>query len=175
MGGTFQTQESFMAIENTPKITNDQPVNDMRSAIEHRATWMYLLLEEMEKAGANWEEIGRKAIYRCGAFHGKGKFTPTEDPKALGKEFANALYSKIFEMDVKELSAEKFEVHFHYCPLVSAWKKQGASDAKCQTLCDVAMDGDRGIISAFPKFEFELGETIAKGEKFCRIIVRKKK
>lgn len=164
-----------MAIENKPTIVNDPRVNDMRGAIEHRATWMYLLLEEMEKAGVDWEAIGRAAIRRCGTFHGKTKFTPTDNPKVLGKEFANELFSKIFEMDVKELSDDTFEVHFHYCPLVSAWKKQGASDEKCQTLCDMAMDGDRGIISAFPKFAFELGETIAKGESFCRIIVRRKK
>jgi hypothetical protein len=163
-----------MAIENTPSIVNDPRVNDMRGAIEHRATWMALMLDEMEKGGVDWEAIGRAAILRCGAFHGKHKFTATDDPKVLGREFANDLFTKIFEMEMKELSDEKFEVHFHYCPLVSAWKKQGIGDEKCKTLCDMAMDGDRGIISAFPGFEFELGETIAKGEGFCRIIVRRK-
>jgi len=28
-----------MTIENTPKIADDQHVTDMRSALEHRATW----------------------------------------------------------------------------------------------------------------------------------------
>lgn len=162
-----------MTIENTPTITNDLRVNDMRGAIEHRATWMYLLLDEMQKAGVDWEAVGRKAILRCGSFHGKTKFTQTEDLRVLGKEFANELFSKIFEMDVKELSADKFVVEFHYCPLVAAWKKQGASDKQCETLCDMAMDGDRGIISAFPKFKFELGDTIAKGGKGCTITITK--
>ena len=39
----------------------------------------------------------------------------------------------------------------------------------------MAMDGDRGIISAFPKFKFELGDTIAKGGKGCMITITKTK
>ncbi|MFB3816306.1 MAG: L-2-amino-thiazoline-4-carboxylic acid hydrolase [Candidatus Methylomirabilales bacterium] len=162
-----------MAIQNAPKITGDQPVSDMRSAIEHRATWMCLLLDEAERAGLPWEALGRKAVSRCGKFHGATRFTPTRDLPAFAREFANPLYRKIFEMEVREASAERFEVHFHYCPLVAAWQKQGLDDRKCQTLCDIAMDGDRGIASAFPAFRFELGETIAKGDRFCRIVFRK--
>ena len=133
------------------------------------------MLDEMEKAGVDWETIGRKAILRCGAFHGKTKFTQTDDLKVLGKEFANELFSKIFEMDVKELSDDKFVVEFHYCPLVAAWKKQAGTDQRCETLCDMAMDGDRGIVCAFPKFKFELGDTIAKGGKGCTITITKVK
>lgn len=163
-----------MAIENKPTITNDQHVNDMRSALEHRATWFYLLLNEAEKAGVDWEALGRKAITRCGILHGNTKFTKTEDLKAFGKEFANELYAKIFEMDVKELSDQTFRVQFHYCPHVAAWMKLTKDEKKIEKLCDIAMDGDRGIISTFPKFEFELGDTISKGGRCCQLTIRKK-
>ncbi len=163
-----------MAIENTPTV-NDTHTNDMRSALEHRATWFCLLLEEAEKAGMDWETLGRRAITRCGVMHGDTKFTKTDDLKAFGKEFANDLYSKIFEMEVRENSAEKFEVVFHYCPHVAAWQKLTRDEKKIETLCDIAMDGDRGIISTFPKFQFELGDTIAKGGKGCTITLTKKK
>ncbi len=163
-----------MPIQNNPPITTDAAVNDMRSAIEHRATWMYLLLDEAEKAGLPWEEFARRAIRRCGEFHGRTKFTPTTDLCALAREFSNPLYSKIFEMDVKEASASRFEVHFHYCPLVAAWKKQTTDEKKMDKLCDIAMDGDRGIASAFPAFDVSLGETIAKGDRFCRIMFKKR-
>ena len=46
-------------------------------------------------------------------------------------------------------------------------------EKKIEKLCDIAMDGDRGVRSAFPKFTFELGETIAKGGKVCEIVIRK--
>lgn len=163
-----------MAIENKPTITNDQHVNDMRSALEHRATWFYLLLNEAEKAGVDWEALGRKAITRCGILHGNTKFTKTEDLQAFGKEFANELSAKIFEMDVKELSDQTFRVEFHYCPHVAAWMKLTKDEKKIEKLCDIAMDGDRGIISTFPKFEFELGDTISKGGRCCQLTIRKK-
>ena len=163
-----------MPIHNAPTV-NEPHVNDMRSALEHRATWFYLLLEEAEKAGYDWEAFARTAISRCGRLHGETKFTKTEDLQAFGKEFANALYSKIFEMDVKELSAEKFQVVFHYCPHVAAWQKLTKDEQKIDKLCDIAMDGDRGILAAFPKFKFELGDTIAKGGKGCAITITKVK
>ncbi len=160
-------------IRNVPKVTEPH-VNDMRAALEHRATWFYLLLEEMEKAGLDWETLGRKAVTRCGRIHGQAKFTKTEDLKTFAKEFANPLYAKIFEMDVKEQSDQKFQVEFHYCPHVAAWQKLTGDERKIEKLCDIAMDGDRGILAAFPFFEFHLGETIAAGGKGCQITITKK-
>ncbi len=163
-----------MPIRNIPTV-NEPHTNDMRSALEHRATWFYLLLDEAEKAGADWEAIARRAITRCGVMHGQGKFTKTDDLKTFGKEFANDLYSKIFEMDVKENTAKTFQVVFHYCPHVAAWQKLTKDEKRIEKLCDIAMDGDRGILSAFPKFTFELGDTIAKGGKGCTITITKTK
>ncbi len=158
-----------MAIQNTATVSEQRV--DMRAAIEHRATWFYLLLDEAEKAGLPWEEVARKAIRRCGVFHGDTKLTRTEDLQAFAKEFASEPYAKIFEMDVKEVSHERFHVEFHYCPLVAAWLKQTKDEQKIDRLCDIAMDGDRGIISTFPTFRFELGETIAQGGKVCKIVI----
>ncbi len=162
-----------MPIVNTPSITNEPAVNDMRAAIEHRATWFCLLLDEARKAGLAQEDFARRAITRCGVFHGNAKFTKTEDLQAFAREFASPLFAKVFEMEIKEASDRRFEVHFHYCPLVAAWLKQTKDEKRIDTLCDVAMDGDRGIISTFPKFRFDLQGTIAQGEKVCKIIVTK--
>ncbi len=163
-----------MTIENKTTL-NEPAVNDMRAAIEHRATWFCLLLDEAQQAGLRQEDFARRAITRCGVFHGNSKFTRTEDLKAFAEEFASPLFSKVFEMEVKEASHRKFEVHFHYCPLVAAWLKQTRDEKKIETLCDIAMDGDRGIISTFPKFRFDLQGTIAQGQKVCKIIITKPK
>ncbi len=161
-----------MTIEN--KATLSEPtVNDMRAAIEHRATWFCLLLDEAEKAGLPWEDVARRAITRCGVFHGDTKFTKTDDLRAFAKQFASPLFAKVFEMEVKEASERKFEVHFHYCPLVAAWLKQTRDEKKIEALCDIAMDGDRGILSTFPRFRFDLQGTIAQSEKVCKIIITK--
>lgn len=48
-------------------------------------------------------------------------------------------------MDVHEVTDSEVPVDFHYCALLNAWKKQGFDDETCALLCDIAMDGDRGI------------------------------
>lgn len=64
---------------------------------------------------------------------------------------------------------------FHYCPLVEAWQKLGCSDEEIEVLCDIAMNGDRGIASVFDDFKFSLGKTIAQGHNCCEIRFNKKK
>jgi hypothetical protein len=162
------------SITNVPKSEADARTIDLRNAIEHRATWFYLLLDEAEQAGVDWEKIGRQAIFRCGCFHGHSKFTPTADLREFAIEFANENVKKIFEMDIKEMSDDRFYVEFNYCPLVTAWLKQTKDEKKIEMLCDIAMDGDRGIINEFPSFEFRLGDTIAKGGKVCGVEIVKK-
>lgn len=163
-----------MAIRNENRIHEAQ--NDMnRGFIEHRATWFYLLLDEARKRGLDWDDFARKAIFRCGCFHGETKFSKTDDLKQFAGEFANETVKKIFEMDIREVSDDRFVVEFHYCPLVAAWLKQTDNEEDIAHLCDIAMDGDRGIVDVFPGFEFQLGETIAAGGHVCRIEVTRKK
>jgi hypothetical protein len=174
MGINERKGKKEMNITNFAKTKADQKTSDLRNAYEHRATWFYLLLDEAEKAGADWETIGRNAVLRCGCFHGKAKFTPTNDLKKFATEFASENAKMIFEMDIKEMSENRFYVEFNYCPLVSAWLKQTDDEKKIATLCDIAMEGDRGIVKQFPDFEFRLGDTIAKGGKVCCVEIIKK-
>lgn len=163
-----------MAIKNEP-TKSDVVTDKLRAAIEHRAAWMYLLMDEARKRGLEWEDFARQAILRCGRFHGDVKFHKETDLKKFAKAFANQDVINIFEMDVKEASDDKLYIEFHYCPLLTAWQKLGASDEDCATLCEVAMDGDRGIIEACPSLRFTLGDTIAKGGTCCQVTVDKTK
>ena len=159
-----------MAIVNNPKDYGEQ-TDQLRAAIEHRATWMYLLMDEARKRGLDWDDFARNAIFKCGQFHGTTKFSPTESIQHFAGEFATDTVKKIFAMNIVELNDERFVVEFNYCPLVAGWMKQDASEEDIKTLCDIAMDGDRGIISEFPAFNFDLQGTIASGEKVCRIVI----
>lgn len=165
-----------MSIKNVPTI-DEKNVNDMRSAFEHRATWMYLLLDEARKKGLDWDDFGRKAIFRCGCFHGdnfKASMHNPSDMIEFSKTFGVGTVHKVFEMEQLAADAEKFYLDFHYCPLVAAWQKQGCSDKEIDHLCDIAMDGDRGIANEFPDFEFTLGKTIVQGNKVCEIRFNKR-
>jgi hypothetical protein len=159
-------------------ITNNasdrgQHIEDLRNAIEHRATWFYYLIEEAQKRGLNYD-FARDAILRCGSFHGLNKYTQTDDLKVFAPEFVTDNVKNIFEMDV-HVTDKELNIEFHYCPLVAAWKKLTNDEEKISTLCDIAMDGDRGIASELDAFEFELGDTIAKGNKTCQVCFRKVK
>lgn len=150
-----------------------QHIKDLRDAIEHRATWFYFLIKEAKKRGLDYD-FARDAIIGCGCFHGNNKYTKTDDLSVFAPEFISDNVRNIFEMDTT-LTEEEFNIEFHYCPLVSAWKKLTDDEEEIAMLCDIAMDGDRGIASTFPEFEFELGKTIAKGDNICEVCFRKGK
>ena len=159
-------------IKNEPTKTNAR-TDLLRGAIEHRATWFALLIDEAEKAGIN-KDFASKAIFRCGVFHGNSKFPRTDDLVEFGTAFANQDVVDCFEMEILEKSDKNLNIDFHYCPLVTAWKKLGIPDEDMAALCDIAMDGDRGIIDTYDKFTFELGKTIAAGDDVCEIRIAKK-
>ena len=163
-------------ITNTP-TPQDQVTEEVRKAIEHRATWMYYLLQEAKKDGLDWDDFARRAIARTGALHGGAKREKLQDPDSLvefSENFAGETSRKVFEMEVAAQDAERYHLDFHYCPLVAAWQKLGASQEEIEHLCDIAMDGDRGIADQFPAFEFSLGTTIAQGHPVCQIRFDKK-
>ena len=157
-------------IKNNPS-DRGQHIDDLRAAIEHRATWFYMLIAEAEKRGLDIQ-FAKDAIFNCGCFHGKNKFPRTDDLEKFCKDFATENVKNIFEMDVT-CDQKEMKIEFHYCPLVSAWKKLTDDEEKIALLCDVAMDGDRGIANEYPDFEFELGKTIAKGDDICEVWFRK--
>lgn len=158
-------------IHNEPTRTNDR-TELQRKDFEHRATWMALLIEEAKKQGLD-ESFAHEAIRRCGVFHGQTKYPRTDDLTEFAPAFANPDVVNSFEMEVLESDDKKLSIDFHYCPLVAAWQKLGIPEEEMAALCDIAMDGDRGIISTYPKFEFELGKTIAKGDEVCQIRISK--
>ena len=158
-------------IQNKPSKT-DARTELLRGAIEHRATWFALMIEEAKKAGLS-DEFAGKAVFRCGNLHGNTKYPQTDDLKTFAKAFANEDVVNCFEMDV-DCTDKNFDIDFHYCPLVAAWKKLGIPDEQLPDLCDMAMDGDRGIISTYDSFQFALGKTIAKGDDICEVRISKK-
>ena len=160
-----------------PEIQNQSPVEEqivqeVRKAIEHRATWMYLLLKEARERGLEWDDFARAAVEKTGSIHGLAKKEKMVDPTSL-EEFASVFAGQtsrgVFEMQVVKQDNEGYHLDFHYCPLVAAWEKLGASPEEIEHLCDIAMDGDRGVAGEFDEFEFTLGHTIAAGHPVCQI------
>jgi len=163
------------------KITNianevEEKIDINRAQIEHRATWMALIFDEMRKAGVkDAEQIVRRAIKKTGNYHGSLFRAQCKDPENL-VDFRNAFLGDVgvqtFNMDGISADADNVNVDFHYCALVSAWQKQGFDDETIALLCDMAMDGDRGIAEAMG-IVLDLGDTIAKGCATCQLHFKK--
>jgi hypothetical protein len=157
-------------IVNEPRLKGPI-IAKVRSMFEHRATWQYLLLDEARKKGLAWDDFAPQAIYRCGEFHGAqlAAASPKEEGLVpLRKRTFSGIGRRVFEMKIKKSTKDELEVEFHYCPLVAAWKKQGATDEEIGALCDIAMRGDHAIAAAVGA-KLELGEVIAKGGATCQL------
>jgi len=160
-----------MADINNVASIQEEKININRAQIEHRATWMGLIFDEAEKAGLDAEGITRRAIKKCGCIHGEGFKAQCNNPgdcNDFREVFLGEVGIKTFEMDHIESTEDEVKVDFHYCALVNAWKKLGFDDARCAKLCDIAMDGDRGIAEAMG-LTLELTDTIAKGCATCKL------
>jgi len=167
-----------MCTLNQPKNTDNEVINKLRNAIIHRGLWMGLILKEAKERGLDWEAIGRKAIFETGCMHGDGIKNRMDVPGSLvsfGNTFFTEDIKKIFEVNVKELTEDVMKIEYGYCPLVAAWQSVGIEGELLEKLCDIAMCGDRGIDSKFDQFEFELGKTIAQGNKTCEVSFYRKK
>jgi len=145
-------------------------IKGIRGTLEHRATWLYLLLKEAEKKGVKWEEIGYPAVRECGHIHGKElvDLSGTESLKGLKRKLFTKPAQMVFDMKILESGDDRLSIDFGYCPLVSAWQKLGCRDEEIERLCDIAMEGYRGIAESFGA-RLELGDTIAKGCTKCQV------
>ncbi len=152
-----------------------QLVEVNRTQAEHRATWMALLYDEMVKRGADADAITKKAIRETGHIHGEKYKGMLKDPKDCA-EFADAFLSDVaratFDQDI-EADYDNLKMVFHYCPLLSAWKKLGLSPERIEKLCDLAMEGDRGIMEVMG-LDFDLQKTLANGDNCCLLCLTKK-
>jgi len=176
-----------MSISNTAK-KKGPGIKILRNFFEHRALWFYFMYDEARRTGIRPESFAPDAIKRCGIYHGikalTGKEIEVKTPSALKdvekggscrllkKKLFTQTGKAVFEMKFIKLGDDFFDVDFHYCPLVNAWKKQGCSDEDIKKLCDWAMEGDRGIAEAFG-CKLELNKTIANGDGVCEIRFRK--
>jgi hypothetical protein len=151
----------------------DKTTEAVRAAIEDRATYLYLLLQEMRQANVDGRvAMAKRAIYRYGQI--KAQTMERQDsPVDFVQHQMRPGRQEIFAKEAVELTPERSEVRFHYCPLVQAWKRLGATPQELSQLCDIAMQGDFGIVSETP-MTLRIASSIARGDACCRLILEKK-
>ena len=157
-------------IKNTTRVKGGL-IDLNRTQIEHRAAWLAMIYEEASKENVELEKIVRSAIKKIGRIHGEGFRLKISEPvsfEEFKRVFLNGVAVKTFEMDKIEVKENELYVEFNYCPLVKMWQELGLSDEKCAKLCDMTMDGDRGIAESMG-FKLDISETIASGHESCKM------
>lgn len=160
-----------MDFKNEAKIHTPETDN-LRAAIEHRATWLALIFDEGRKAGVeNIEEVLRAAVRRCGHIHGARFHENMTDKTNLCQmcpQFLTPAAQLNFEQQVMICTHDELAADFHYCPFVTAFKKLDMSDEDIALLCDIAMEGDRGVGDAMGA-ELAIPKRISEGDDCCQI------
>lgn len=160
-----------MAFEhNTPSIVNPA-VNGMRDISARRAATISNMIDEGKKRGID-EQFARDAIAKYGADNGQELYHSMKDPKDF-KEFAELFGSDhnkdIYEMETVEKTDDSLVIHFHYCPYVTEWAKQGKTPEEIAKLCEITMEGDHAFAEQFDNLKFKLESTIADGSPVCKL------
>ena len=95
-------------IVNEARIKNKLIVK-IRELLEHRAFWLYLLVDEAEKRGLDPEEFASAAITRCGISQGTDlqKKSGTKSLKGLRKTLFTRAARWVFEMDLVEIQTTR--------------------------------------------------------------------
>ena len=173
------SKRDWIMIDNKISIKGDEQIDVLRGAIGHRATWTGLTY--VKAKAANKEEEAerfiREAILETGGVQGTAIKSRCAEPKnvaCFAETFLTPNVLKAFEIEFKTKTEDRVDLEFHHCPLLKAWQDLGFDDATCEKLCDMAMDGDRGIAKAMG-FDFHLGGTLAKGCSTCEVSFFKNK
>ncbi len=170
-------KRSLSNIKNVPSVTDNEVVNVRRAAIEQRGTWAAMFYLEAKADGIDLEPIMRRAIRKIGINSGK------KELEALGGKVTAKQYAEYFTtrgapqtFEKRLTCAEEGESHVDlcYCALLNAWKKLGLDDETCALMCDIAMEGDRGVAEGLG-LDFELGNTLARGGECCQLCYRTRK
>ena len=165
-------------IVNKPTIVDNTVCNVRRAAIEQRGKWAAAFYLEARRQGIDLEPIMRKAIHEIGVESGQKEKASFGDKPVTGGSYAqyfvNKAVSETFEKKLEMCTEDEAVVSLNYCALLAAWQKMGLTDEECALMCDIAMEGDRGIAEG-AGLDFELEGTLAEGCKCCTLRYKTRK
>ncbi|MBQ6335401.1 MAG: L-2-amino-thiazoline-4-carboxylic acid hydrolase [Erysipelotrichaceae bacterium] len=165
-------------VKNEAHITDDYAVNVRRAAIEHRGKWAAAFYKEAKEQGIDLEPIMRSAVRKVGLEAGEKERELFKDKEFNAKTYAEYFTGKALSdtFEKKLISADENEavVTLNYCALLKAWQKMGLSDEEMDLMCQIAMEGDRGIAEGVG-MDFELEGTLAQGCECCTLRYKTRK
>lgn len=152
---------------------NREVVEKVRAAIKDRALYLTCLYRSFAKVlpPEEVEKLAREAIHEYGQIKAQRdgkKITPEEWVDNHVAKGSSAVFESTILKDEKCCQQQ-----MTYCPLLEAWKELGCSLEELDLFCDIAMEVDRGR-AAYHGIPCEIQERMGKGDKFCRLVLKKK-
>lgn len=158
-----------MAFEYNQPTLRNATVDATREISERRAATISRMVEEAAKRGLD-DEFAYDAVYDYGVDNAKEFRKTLKDPdsfRAFIDNFGTDHNREIYEMETVKKTDDELIIHFHYCPYVTQWNKQGKNPQEIARLCEIAMAGDHAFAAEFPHVKFTLEGTIADGQHVC--------
>ena len=150
-------------------------IETMRAMIKDRGKYLYqLAVAEKKHDPENWEKVFREALHNYGCANFCAKFSDVEDLAEFQKRYLSKTTKKVFDSDVIEKADDHIIIKAGYCPLMHAWVEAGGDDKFVGLLCDIAMDGDRGMINSIPNLCLDLKKSLAFGDEQCEFLIKYK-
>lgn len=156
------------------KLDHGPDCKNIRAAMENRAALIYYFVKAAKDMGVDYLQLGRTAMFNNGIHKVKTSFRETDRVDELAKDYMKPETLMAFDGALVKCSETCMLEESTYCPLVAAWQKLTDDEQFIEALCDIAMYGDRGILSCYPQFEFSLLGTIFDEGRKCRVQVKKK-
>lgn len=166
-------QKTYTPTHLPTKYQDDKEVNIERSCFMHRSTWLFMLVDEMKKAGVDYETIARNAVARCGDLDAHTRYDATT-MQELKDKLLDDITLKTMEGNAT-VTDDTLDIEFTYCPHLQAWQKLTDDPKMIDLLCDIAMEGDREIFRQHPEWNYELTDRMGAGCKTCKMHITKKK
>lgn len=157
------------------KINQDAETEKIRASMEQRAALIYYFVKTAKDMNMDYITLGRKAMFQNGVYKCKNTFTPTKDVEEFTKDYMKADTLRAFDGECTVCDSGCLIEESTYCPLVAAWQKLTDDEKFIEELCDIAMYGDRGILSCYPDFAFTLQETLFDNGRKCCVKVERRK
>lgn len=146
----------------------------LNNGCAQRAAWFHRLLTAAEAQGCDIEKLTDDAIFTFGQ-DCVGTDAGNDPIDFLEFMTVNPVFYELFGKEIVAKTEDHCEVHFHNCPLVAAWKKQGLPAERIDRLCDLANKGDYGKASRFANVTLTIPKRLGAGDPYCVLCIDRKK
>jgi hypothetical protein len=148
-------------------VSMQEYLEDCHVAIKERATYVALLVMELDARGLDTEDIVRSAFALA---------PRPEDEHKSARDWVESVNTRMairaFDKTFEQMTEEQAVVINHQCAVVEAYEEMGLPDDQILRLCSFFEKRDRQRLAA-AGITKEVGEAICRGGSICRTVFTK--